>query len=126
MLFHILAIHICTSAQSLHIGDEGACAAEHLGWERKSIPEIAGEDSVGKAKYNEWCRKNAHGLPDLVVVHWSASRTGCCQVSYMGHRASRGSSRGVAVASAAEGIREAVAHGSATCREVRRESKVDR
>ena len=125
-LFHILAIHICTFALFLHIGDEGACAAEHREWERKSKPERVGEDSVGKAKYDEWCRKNAHCLPDLVVVHLWGFRMGCCQASCMGHQASHESSQGVAVASAAADIREVVAHGSATCRGARRESKADR
>jgi len=36
MPFHIRSSHICTFSRSLHSGGEGACAAEHRGWERRS------------------------------------------------------------------------------------------
>ena len=70
MPFRILATHTYTSALFLRIGDGVACAAGHRGSERKSKPEIAGEDSVVKTKYNEWCRKNALNLLDQVVVQY--------------------------------------------------------
>lgn len=67
----ILAIHICTCVQSLRSGDEGACVVEHLGWEQKSRPEKAGEDSVPRSKSSGRWRRNARYSPaPNVVLRW--------------------------------------------------------
>ena len=128
MLFRILATHICTSVQFLRSGDGDACAAEHLGWERKSRPEKAGEDSVPKSKSNRRCRRNARYSPGPNVArHWMEFLgqrllfRANCMVPLAFHVDGQRT-----VAASAAGIQAVGDLGSDSCRGVRMVSRVDR
>lgn len=63
MPFRIHSSHICTFSRSLRTGDEGACAAEHLGWGRRSILAV-----LVVARLAAVVLGGRHRLDDLGIV----------------------------------------------------------
>ena len=123
-----LATHICTCAQSLRSGVEGACVAEHLESEQRSRPEKAGEDSVPRSKSNGRCRRNARYSPDLNVdQHWRGflGQRLLFQASCMVPQAFRVDAQRIVAASVA-GIQAGGDLGNDSCRGARMASRVGR
>lgn len=125
----ILATHICTFAQSPRSGDAGACAAVRPELGQRSKPERAGEVAVQLTKYNEWCRTNAHDLPDQnAVQHWRVFLEQSLQfrVSCTGLQAFHGDGQHTVAANAEGTLEEARGRGIETCREARTARTEDR
>lgn len=76
MPFHILAIHICTCAQSLRTADAVACVAGRRGWERRSRPGKADEDSVLHKDFEHGKRVERRRKGGVTYLARSRSSTG--------------------------------------------------